>query len=64
MELTTERLVLRPWAEGDLDALLAIRNAPEVIGTTYTGAPLPREHMAGQVGRRLKSWGDRGLGSC
>jgi len=29
MKLTTARLVLRPWAEGDLDTLLAIRNAPE-----------------------------------
>ncbi len=63
MELTTDRLVLRPWAEGDLDTLLAIRNAPEVIGTTITGEPLPRERMAGQLGRRLESWRDRGLGS-
>ena len=63
MELRTERLVLRPWALDDLDALFAIRNAPEVIRTTHTGAPLPREHLAGQVGRRLESWRDRGLGS-
>lgn len=63
MELTTERLVLRPWAIDDLDTLLAIRNAPEVIGTTHTGEPLPRERMAGQLGRRLESWRDRGLGS-
>ena len=63
MELRTERLVLRPWALDDLDALFAIRNAPEVIGTTDTGAPLPREYMAGQLGRRLESWRDRGLGS-
>src|SRR5688572_7006397 len=63
MELRTERLVLRPWALDDLDALFAIRNAPEVIETTHTGAPLPREHLAGQVGRRLASWRDRGLGS-
>jgi ribosomal-protein-alanine N-acetyltransferase len=63
MELTTDRLVLRPVAEGDLDTLLAIRNAPEVIGTTNTGEPLPRERMAGQLERRLASWRDRGLGS-
>ena len=63
MELHTERLVLRPWALDDLDALFAIRNAPEVIATTHTGAPLPREHLAGQVGRRLESWRDRGFGS-
>jgi [ribosomal protein S5]-alanine N-acetyltransferase len=63
MELTPERLVLRPWTTDDLEALLAIRNAPEVIGTTDTGEPLPRERMAGQLGRRLESWRDRGLGS-
>jgi len=63
MELTTDRLVLRPWAEGDLDTLLAIRNAPEVIGTTYTGEPLLREDLAGQLERRMASWRDRGLGS-
>jgi RimJ/RimL family protein N-acetyltransferase len=63
MELRTDRLVLRPVAEGDLDTLLAIRNAPEVIGTTNTGEPLPRERMAGQLERRLASWRDRGLGS-
>lgn len=55
--------MLRPWETDDLDALLAIRNAPEVIGTTNTGEPLPRERMAGQVERRLESWRDRGLGS-
>jgi ribosomal-protein-alanine N-acetyltransferase len=63
MELGTDRLVLRPVAGGDLDTLLAIRNAPEVIGTTNTGEPLPRERMAGQLERRLASWRDRGLGS-
>jgi len=63
MELRTDRLVLRPVAEGDLGALLAIRNAPEVIATTSTGAPLPRERMAGQLERRLESWRDRELGS-
>jgi len=34
-----------------------------VIGTTHTGELLPRERMAGQLGRRLESWRDRGLGS-
>jgi len=55
--------VLRPVAAGDLETLLAIRNAPEVIGTTNTGAPLPRERMAGQLERRLQSWTERGMGS-
>ena len=55
--------MLRPVAAGDLDTLLAIRNEPEVIATTNTGEPLPRERMAGQLERRLQSWRDRGLGS-
>ena len=63
MELRTERLVLRPVTEGDLDVMLAIRNAPEVIATTDTGEALPRDRMAGQLQRRAASWRERGLGS-
>lgn len=62
-ELRTGRLVLRPVTEEDLDTVLAIRNAPEVIATTGTGKELPRETMAGQLGRRATSWRERGLGS-
>ncbi len=63
MELRTERLVLRPVTEDDLDVMLAIRNAPEVVATTSTGDELPRERMAGQLERRAESWRTRGLGS-
>ena len=63
MELRTERLVLRPVTEGDVDAMLAIRNAPAAIATTNTKEPLPRDRMAAQVGRRVASWRERGLGS-
>ena len=63
MELCTERLVLRPVTEDDLDVMLSIRNAPAVIGTTNTGEALPRERMAGQLERRAESWRTRGLGS-
>lgn len=63
LRLRTDRLVLRPVDEDDLDVLLAIRNAPAVVATTGTGAPLPRERMAGQLSRRLASWRERGLGS-
>lgn len=62
-ELRTDRLVLRPVEEGDLDTVLAIRNAPAVIATTGTRKPQPRETMAGQLGRRCASWRERGLGS-
>jgi RimJ/RimL family protein N-acetyltransferase len=63
MELRTERLVLRPVTEGDVDTMLAIRNAPAAIATTFTKGPLPRETMAGQVGRRVQTWRERGFGS-
>ena len=63
LQLRTARLLLRPVEEGDLDALLAIRNAPAVVATTSTGEPLPRERMAGQLSRRLASWREHGLGS-
>lgn len=62
-ELRTERLVLRPVSEADLDTMLSIRNAPAVIATTGTRKELPRETMAGQLGRRCASWRERGLGS-
>ena len=63
MELRTERLVLRPVSEDDVDAMLAVRNAPAVVGTTNTKEPLARERMAGQVERRVVSWRERGFGS-
>ncbi|GAA1477632.1 GNAT family N-acetyltransferase [Nocardioides aestuarii] len=62
-ELRTDRLVLRPVEESDLDTMLSIRNAPAVIATTGTGKELPRETMAGQLGRRVTSWRERELGS-
>ena len=43
--------------------LLAIRNAPDVVATTSTGEPLPRERMADQLSRRRESWREHGLGS-
>ena len=63
MELRTERLVLRPVTEDDIDAMLAVRNAPAVIGTTNTKERLPRERMAGQVERRVTTWREREFGS-
>jgi ribosomal-protein-alanine N-acetyltransferase len=63
VELRTERLVLRPVTEDDVDAMLAVRNAPAVIGTTNTKEPLLRERMAGQVERRIATWREREFGS-
>jgi len=63
LQLGTARLVLRPVEEDDLDVLLAIRNAPAVVVTTSTGAPLERDRMAGQLARRCASWREHGFGS-
>jgi [ribosomal protein S5]-alanine N-acetyltransferase len=61
--LRTARLLLRPVDGGDLETLLAIRNAPAVVATTSTGEALSRERMAGQLSRRCASWREHGLGS-
>lgn len=63
LALRTDRLLLRPVTEDDLDVLLAIRNAPAVVATTGTGRELPRSTMAGQLERRCATWRDRGFGS-
>ena len=63
MELTTERLVLRPVTEDDVDVMLAIRNEPGVVRTANTPTPLPREQMEWRVQRRVELWQARGLGS-
>lgn len=63
LELRTDRLLLRPVEEDDLDALLAIRNAPPVVATTGTRESVPRESMAGRLSRRRKSWREHGFGS-
>jgi RimJ/RimL family protein N-acetyltransferase len=63
LELRTARLLLRPVEESDLDALLAIRNAPAVVATTRTGEALPREQMADLLVRRRTSWREHGYGS-
>jgi ribosomal-protein-alanine N-acetyltransferase len=63
LRLRTDRLLLRPVVEDDLDTLMAIRNAPAVVTTTSTGEALPRDRMAGQLSRRCQSWREDGLGS-
>jgi RimJ/RimL family protein N-acetyltransferase len=63
LQLRTARLLLRPVDEGDIDTLLAIRNAPAAVATTSTGEPLPRERMAGQLSRWIASWREHGFGS-
>ena len=63
MQLETERLVLRPVTEDDVDVMLAIRNEPGVVATADTPTTLPREQMESRVRRRVESWLTHGLGS-
>lgn len=42
----TERLILRPFTPGDLDALAAINSDPHVMRYIGDGKPAPREHTA------------------
>lgn len=47
--LTTERLVLRRFAEADLDHLYALDNDPEVMRWINGGTPTPREVIARDI---------------
>lgn len=49
--LETERLVLREWAEDDLEAFLAVATDPTVLRYINGGTPLTREQTAEQVAR-------------
>ena len=63
MELRTNRLLLRPVAADDLEALLAIRNDPRVFSGTNTGAELPRDRLATTLDGWVVFWRERDLGT-
>jgi RimJ/RimL family protein N-acetyltransferase len=47
--LTTERLILREFNEGDLDRLVELNGDPEVMRFVTGGAPLSPDHIRGEV---------------
>ncbi len=51
--LETERLVLRRFAEADVDYLLALHNDPEVMRFINGGEPAPREEVEREYRERL-----------
>jgi RimJ/RimL family protein N-acetyltransferase len=55
--IETERLVLRPFEEGDLEAVLAMQTSPEVARYLYWGpGPRPRgERRSARRSRRARS---------
>ncbi len=59
--LETERLLLRPFRDEDLDAYAEFSADPEVM--RYMGAPLSREDAWRQIAMLLGHWRLRGFGS-
>ena len=55
-DITCGAVVLQPWTEQDVDALVAGRNDPEVV--RWTGSPFPytREHAERYIGEETPQW--------
>lgn len=62
--LTTERLVLRPSTEADLEALAALNTDPEVMRYIGDGsvAPLDYARTSESIARARQYWDDHGHG--
>src|SRR5690348_12285454 len=60
--LETERLVLRPMRDGDLDDVCAMYADPEVMRNLGNGLPLNREEAAERLRRMLAHWKRYGFG--
>lgn len=61
--LKTERLLLRPFTQDDLEPFAAILADPEVIsGATYTGKPMTRAQAWNWICLMLGHWHLRGFG--
>ena len=60
--LETERLVLRPFEEGDLDAMCAVYRDPEFVHHPGGGRQRSREDLAERLTRVLTHWELHGFG--
>lgn len=60
--LHTERLTLRPFREGDLDAYTALLQAPEVRASLHLPDDVGREHAWSGMAAWLGQWELRGTG--
>jgi RimJ/RimL family protein N-acetyltransferase len=60
--LETERLVLRPWRDDDLDALTLINADPEVMRYILDGSVRDREQSAAGVRKMRDGWARDGYG--
>ncbi len=62
MELVSERLVLRPVSEGDLDFYFELRNNPVLLARPGR-EPRPKPEIARQIRWWLQSWHEHGFGT-
>src|SRR6185437_9117037 len=58
--LSTDRLTLRRWEQGDLEPLAAMHADPDVM--EYLGGPLPIERSTEFISRNESSFESRGYG--
>jgi ribosomal-protein-alanine N-acetyltransferase len=62
LPLHTERLILRPFADDDMERLLEVFGDPEVMRFVGRGVPLDRDGLAASQARVLEHWRRRGFG--
>lgn len=60
--LRTERLVLRPFAEDDVEPFAAINADPEVMRYIGDGAPRTPEQTRSAVAKTMRHWEEHGWG--
>lgn len=58
----TERLTLRQWRDGDLDALAAINADPEVMRFILDGSVRDRRQSAEDLEKMVRHWREHGFG--
>mgnify|MGYP006314908533 FL=1 len=62
VELSSERLVLRPASAADLDFYFELRNRPEILARPGV-EPRPRSEIEGQLRGWIDRWQEHGFGS-
>ena len=62
LELVSERLLLRPVTEGDLDLYFELRNNPVLLARPGR-EPRPRPEIARQIRWWIQSWQEHGFGT-
>jgi [ribosomal protein S5]-alanine N-acetyltransferase len=62
VELMSERLVLRPADERDLDFYVELRNRPDILALPGR-EPRPRSEIERQLGGCIEQWQEQGFGT-